>query len=200
MTDGINVVLEMEVIGRPGRVIIENESVTFGKISSCQSQMKRNEAQCTVAVEDVGTEERVTRMTGAEGREERLISASLKTDPCMLVDQDFVAQFNGMKWGVQWILKGEELSLKSKVGCYSNSMTELVKREFGKVEERWINEGILVPLRSRGRRCTAIDDSGPANKGKVRPVLNFRELNTYVMSHTGDDGTDVCCETLRMWR
>ena len=32
-------------------------------------------------------------------------------------------------------------------------------------------------------------------KGKVRPVLDFRELNIYVQSHTGDN--DICDETLR---
>ena len=37
-------------------------------------------------------------------------------------------------------------------------------------------------------------------KSKVRPVLDFRELNGHVMCHTGDDVTDVCGETLREWR
>ena len=37
-------------------------------------------------------------------------------------------------------------------------------------------------------------------KDKVRPVLDFRELNGHVMCHTGDDVTDVCGETLREWR
>ena len=37
-------------------------------------------------------------------------------------------------------------------------------------------------------------------KKKVRPVLDFRELNAYVMCHTGDDVTDICAETLREWR
>ena len=37
-------------------------------------------------------------------------------------------------------------------------------------------------------------------KNKVRPVLDYRELNTHVECHTGDDMTDVCSETLREWR
>ncbi|XP_076049715.1 uncharacterized protein LOC143030451 [Oratosquilla oratoria] len=37
-------------------------------------------------------------------------------------------------------------------------------------------------------------------KSKVRPVLDFRELNQFVKCHTGDDFVDVCSETLRRWR
>ncbi|XP_068224113.1 uncharacterized protein [Palaemon carinicauda] len=37
-------------------------------------------------------------------------------------------------------------------------------------------------------------------KNKVRPVLDFWELNVNVKCHTGDDVTDVCSETLRKWR
>ena len=37
-------------------------------------------------------------------------------------------------------------------------------------------------------------------KNKVRPVLDYRELNNFVSSHTGDDTTDVCGDVLREWR
>ena len=37
-------------------------------------------------------------------------------------------------------------------------------------------------------------------ENKVRPVLDYRELNVCVECHTGDDMTDVCSETLREWR
>lgn len=36
------------------------------------------------------------------------------------------------------------------------------------------------------------------NKKKVRPVLDFRELNSYVDAHTAE--ADVCVEKLREWR
>ena len=36
------------------------------------------------------------------------------------------------------------------------------------------------------------------NKNKVRPVMDFRELNNYVSSHTAQ--SDVCNEKLRDWR
>ena len=37
-------------------------------------------------------------------------------------------------------------------------------------------------------------------KNKVRPVLDYRELNEYVSCHTGDEVTDVCNEKMREWR
>ena len=35
-------------------------------------------------------------------------------------------------------------------------------------------------------------------KGKVRPVLDYRELNDFIQSHTAD--SEVCPETIRSWR
>jgi hypothetical protein len=37
-----------------------------------------------------------------------------------------------------------------------------------------------------------------ANKNKVRPVMDYRELNQYVSSHTAE--SEVCGEKLRQWR
>ena len=37
-------------------------------------------------------------------------------------------------------------------------------------------------------------------KGKVRPVLNFREQNEFMECHTGDNLADVCGDVLREWR
>ena len=34
-------------------------------------------------------------------------------------------------------------------------------------------------------------------KRKVSPVLDYRILNTYVESHTGNEVTDVCGEVMR---
>ena len=36
------------------------------------------------------------------------------------------------------------------------------------------------------------------NKGKVRPVMDYRELNAFIKSHTGD--SEACPETTRKWR
>ena len=67
--------------------------------------------------------------------------------------------------------------------------------------ERWIDEGILLPWEGEedGGILPLMAVEQPT-KNKVRPVLDYRELNAYVECHTGDDVADVCCETLRKWR
>ncbi len=37
-------------------------------------------------------------------------------------------------------------------------------------------------------------------KKKVRAVLDYRQSNVYVKSHTGDQVTDVYSDVLREWR
>ena len=37
-------------------------------------------------------------------------------------------------------------------------------------------------------------------KDKVRPVMDIRELNAFVESHTGDEQTAVCVEKVPKWR
>ena len=37
-----------------------------------------------------------------------------------------------------------------------------------------------------------------ANKGKVRPVLDYRELNDHVSSHTSE--SVICAKSIRRWR
>ena len=39
-----------------------------------------------------------------------------------------------------------------------------------------------------------------STKKKVRPVLDYRELNRFVACHTGSDITDVCDEKMRKWK
>ena len=36
------------------------------------------------------------------------------------------------------------------------------------------------------------------NKGKTRPVLDYRALNRHVFNHSG--GSDTCDDKLRKWR
>ena len=38
-----------------------------------------------------------------------------------------------------------------------------------------------------------------ATKGKVKSVLDFRDLNEYVACYTGSDMIDICEETIKKW-
>lgn len=202
--EGMDIVMGMDVISHLGGVTIGDGRVTFGKVPVYCSRVESKELQCIAAVGDVGLEENITKVRDAEGPEKMMsktTAAEPKAKPCKIVDKDFAAEFDGTKWVVEWFMKGEPPILKNTVGCYEHAMREPVKGEFDREIERWIGEGVLVPW---GKEV----ESGvlplmpvvQPTKNKVRPVLDFRELNTHVMCHTGDDATDVCGETLRAWR
>ena len=57
--------------------------------------------------------------------------------------------------------------------------------------ERWIDKGILIPWRGEVKGVIPLMAVEQPTKNKIRPVLDFRELNESVKCHTGDDMTDV---------
>ncbi|XP_035828301.1 uncharacterized protein LOC101862068 [Aplysia californica] len=72
---------------------------------------------------------------------------------------------------------------------------------FEKEIQSWIEEGILLPWNEKVEiGIIPLMAVVQPTKNKVRPVLDYRELNKYISSHTGGDFTDVCGETLREWR
>ena len=88
--------------------------------------------------------------------------------------------------------------MRNKVSCYK--IAEHQKSEFHAEVGAWIKEGILelVPESVVVNSVLLLIAVEQLNKAKVRPVLDFRELNGYVSSHSG--GAAVCDEALRKWR
>ena len=126
---------------------------------------------------------------------------SPSSNDCVIEDEDFRAVFDGERWVVEWFFKGEPPKLKNSVGCYENSYDEGTKEGFEREVERWIEEGILKPWGEDVKEgVLPLMVVIQPTKNKVRPVLDFRELNEYVKCHTGDDVADVCGEVLREWR
>ena len=127
---------------------------------------------------------------------------SAESSTCEINDRDFQAVFNGDHWTVKWCWKGDSPpSLRNKVSCYDKQLDGRKKEEFEKEVDRWIAEGILVPWGKEveGGILPLMAVEQPT-KNKVRPVLDYRELNEYVECHTGDNMTDACNEVLREWR
>ena len=64
---------------------------------------------------------------------------------------------------------------------------------------QWIQDGWLVPhnesIHGPVRATIPLMAVVQQHKKKVRPVLDFRDLNSYVDAHTAE--TDVCAEKLR---
>ena len=75
-----------------------------------------------------------------------------------------------------------------------------IKSEFEEEVEKWIADGVLVPWKGEGKGVLLLMVVFQATKKKVRPVLDYRELNRFVACHTGSDIIDMCNEKMRKWR
>ena len=126
--------------------------------------------------------------------------AAHRLNVCKIEDKDFEANFNGEKWTVKWKWKGEPPVLQDRVKFYKNSLESEKNSEFEEEVERWIVDGILVPWKREGKGVLPLMAVFQATKKKVRPVLDYRELNRFVASHTGSDIIDMCDEKMRKWR
>ena len=121
---------------------------------------------------------------------------------CTIEDKDFRAKFDGEAWTVTYLFKEDQGSiLTNKVSCYERDLSGRKKEEFEREVDRWVEEGILMPWGERVESgilpLMAVEQQ---TKGKVRPVLDFRELNESVECHTGDNVADVCGDVLREWQ
>lgn len=206
---GIDVVMGMDVIVRLGgiRVVGGRVPVMFGK--EADKVVRSGERQCamTVGVDTEGKPVKATKVEIERGIHTNAVLPKIGNEElkgvnsCIIKDKDFVAEFDGEKWEVEWFWKGESPVLKNRVSCYEHGLEGDVRDKFDEEVDRWIDEGILMPWGEE-----VVDGVLPLmaviqpTKNKVRPVLDFRELNNYVMLHTGDNITDVCGETLRQWR
>ena len=70
--------------------------------------------------------------------------------------------------------------------------------KFNEKVEDWIAQGWLRPCVQPAHGVIPFLVVVQFNKDMVRPVMDFRELNKFVESFTGD--SDVCGETMRKWR
>ena len=110
---------------------------------------------------------------------------------------DYSTHFDGHHWEVAWQWKD---SVPPKL-C--NHMTEYVvshnlfdqyRCELGK----WINDGWLALCEKPSGGIIPLLMVYHDHKDKVRPVLDYHEMNQYIQSHTGK--SKVCPEMLRRWR
>ena len=79
------------------------------------------------------------------------------------------------------------------MACYESSLREDFEREV----DKWIDEGVLVPWEKEieGGVLPLMAVLQPTTD-KVRPVFDFREVNSHVECQTDGEVVDVCGETL----
>lgn len=129
--------------------------------------------------------------------------AASQAKPVLTVeDKDFEARFDGRSWTVKWRWRdGQPPVLINEVDCYRSTKTEQAKEKLEEEVKNWIEKGWMKRCEDQSDRKGILSLMAviQANKDKVRPVLDYRELNMYVESHPGVD-VAVCTETLRKWR
>ena len=119
-------------------------------------------------------------------------------------ERDFSVVFDPVVkcWTVAWKWRDnrEPLVLKNAQSEYAVP-SEARQRYEDEVHE-WIQQGWLQPY-DEGR-CGPAKGLIPlmaviqSSKNKVRPVMDFREVNAYIDAYTGE--ADVCADKLREWR
>ncbi|KFD48845.1 hypothetical protein M513_10208 [Trichuris suis] len=121
-----------------------------------------------------------------------------------LEEPDFSVTFDHARnhWTASWKWRDGKSPdvLKNVVQEYPPAKD--VRREYEEELKLWVKQGWLVPYDERKH--------GPAKgliplmavvqrrKNKVRPVMDFRELNGYIEAYTAH--ADVCADKMRQWR
>ena len=78
------------------------------------------------------------------------------------------------------------------------AISDNVRDAYEREVQRWISEGWLQPCGKPQGGIIPMLAVLQESKGKVRPVLDYRELNDFIQSHPAD--SEVCPETIRSWR
>lgn len=108
-------------------------------------------------------------------------------------DNDFQADFTGGHWTVKWKWREE-----NRAPMLSNTVSEYKVKEYESEIAEWISQGWLKEYDGEHDGVIPLMAVIQENKAKVRPVMDYGELNQYVSSHTAD--SEICNQKLRNWR
>ena len=132
-----------------------------------------------------------TRVTFLEQENVSAMSTEVRID-----DKDFEAVFTNGAWTVSWKWVEGAPTLKNHIASYK--VPEQARDEYESEVKEWIRLGWLKPFNGKCAGIIPLMAVIQENKSKVRPVMDYRELNQYVSSHTAQN--DVCSTKLRSWR
>ena len=118
--------------------------------------------------------------------------------------EDFQAVYDSERnrWLAEWKWSEETgpRAMHNKKGSYS--VPSEYRDRYETELKRWIQEGWLVPYDAselgEPKGLIPLMAVVQEKKQKVRPVMDYRELNEHIEAYTAD--ADVCAEKLRTWR
>ena len=107
------------------------------------------------------------------------VSAAIRSSmPNLSIKKNnFEVDFNGEKWVAKWLWKKPPV-LKNRVDAYQ--MKEDIRLKFKSEVQRWVENGWLVKICEHKNGIIPLMAVVQEKKNKVRPVLDFRELNEFV--------------------
>lgn len=88
-------------------------------------------------------------------------------------------------------------ALRNRPSCYQHILKGDVRNEFEGEVERWIKVDIIIPWNEVKSGMLPQMVVVQQKKGKIRTVLDFRELNGHVTCHADGEMTGVCKKTFR---
>ena len=121
--------------------------------------------------------------------------------PLTISDKDFEAKFADGCWTVSWRwVANEPTKLQSRVGEYQCTRAPGVHEKYAEEIQSWISKGWWIEWDRSIKGIIPLLAVVQPTKDKVRPLMDYQELNQFVESHTGDEQTAVCAEKVRKWR
>ncbi len=113
---------------------------------------------------------------------------------------DYEVEFDGRHWTMKWRWAD------GPPDCQNSSNYHVAaehREEFEAEVQSWIDEGILVAwdpaIHGEVKALIPLMARSQPKKKKVRPVLDYRQLNEFILSRPGTE-TQVCEEEMRAWR
>ena len=143
---------------------------------------------------------------GAEGREVApVLGAAAAAAPANRADEkDFVVSYdeNEKTWSVEWKWCGGKGPEQLQNTAEEYAIPTEARNEYERQLSKWVTNQWLIPydesVHGEVKGTIPLMAVIQPKKDKVRPVMDFRELNTHLDPHTAD--ADVCNEKIREWR
>ena len=183
-----------------GSVEVETPSGRRAVLEALVVDQRPLGADMVLGMSGIGALGGVTVLSAGEAR----FCAAGARAPLAVNAPDFSVQFDFETrcWTVAWKWDGGRVP-----DCLGNLVAEYAvprtaRDAYDAELDAWIERGWLVPHDERQhgppRGLVPLLAVQQKNKSKVRPVMDFRELNDFVTAHTAD--SDVCADVLRKWR
>ena len=195
---GYKFILGMNGIEALGGVSIQSaQRVQFGVVQKLVCGVADLEtAERSSATANAPTAAALPAQAGPEAKTGRV--EQLRVD-----GEDFEAVYDPKQnvWLVEWKWSVEGPSkMHNRVGSYSVPAEHRDKYEAEL--RRWVDEGWLIPYNAsefgEPKGLIPLMAVIQEKKQKVRPVMDYRELNEHIDAYTAE--ADVCVDKLRTWR